>query len=135
MSATATVTPRRIRLQRTKGFRLADASDNPNGVVNVARPSKWGNPYRVVPPPITIAACDRLAETDQCTVCDRNVAVQLFEDDLTDGNLSFTVEDVRCELAGKDLACWCPIPGPCHSDVLLCLANPDIDPATWEANW
>jgi Domain of unknown function (DUF4326) len=36
-----------------------------------------------------------------------------------------TVEDVRRELAGKDLACWCPIDDgeggrvPCHADVLL----------------
>lgn len=38
---TATVTtPRRIRLSRARGFRLADASTNPNGVVNVARPSR-----------------------------------------------------------------------------------------------
>ncbi|MGV6803246.1 MAG: DUF4326 domain-containing protein [Ruegeria sp.] len=24
---------------------------------------------------------------------------------------------------GKDLACWCPLDGPCHADVLLDLAN------------
>lgn len=27
------------------------------------------------------------------------------------------------ELAGKDLACWCPLDKPCHADVLLRLAN------------
>ena len=27
------------------------------------------------------------------------------------------------ELAGKDLACWCPLSSPCHADVLLELAN------------
>jgi hypothetical protein len=135
MSALVQTTPRRIRLQRSKGWRLADATNNPNGVVRVDRATRWGNPYRVVPAPTTIAACDRLAETDRFVVCDRNVAVALFEDDLTDGNLTFTVDDVRRELAGRDLACWCPIPGPCHVDVLLCIANPDIDPATWEANW
>jgi Domain of unknown function (DUF4326) len=36
--------------------------------------------------------------------------------------LPFTIEDVRRELAGRDLACWCP-PGPCHADVLLELSN------------
>lgn len=32
------------------------------------------------------------------------------------------------ELAGRDLACWCPLDFPCHGDVLLELANgPDED--------
>lgn len=34
-----------------------------------------------------------------------------------------TVEDVRRELAGKDLACWCPLDQPCHADVLLEISN------------
>lgn len=37
--------------------------------------------------------------------------------------LPFTVEDARAELAGRDLACWCPPWGPCHADVLLEVAN------------
>jgi hypothetical protein len=28
----------------------------------------------------------------------------------------------RAELAGRDLACWCPPDRPCHADVLLELA-------------
>ena len=31
---------------------------------------------------------------------------------------------LRRELAGRDLACWCPLGQPCHADVLLELANP-----------
>lgn len=34
-----------------------------------------------------------------------------------------TVEDIRRELASKDLACWCKPSQPCHADVLLELAN------------
>jgi hypothetical protein len=26
-------------------------------------------------------------------------------------------------LAGKHLACWCPLDGPCHADALLQIAN------------
>lgn len=37
--------------------------------------------------------------------------------------LPFTVEDVRRELAGRDLACWCPPGEACHADVLLEVAN------------
>ncbi|MFE3052314.1 DUF4326 domain-containing protein [Nocardia sp. NPDC059239] len=34
-----------------------------------------------------------------------------------------TIEDVRTELAGRDLVCWCPLDQPCHADVLLKIAN------------
>jgi hypothetical protein len=34
-----------------------------------------------------------------------------------------TVEEIRAELAGKDLACWCSLDQPCHADVLLDIAN------------
>lgn len=34
-----------------------------------------------------------------------------------------TVADVRWHLAGRDLACWCPLDQPCHADVLLEIAN------------
>jgi hypothetical protein len=27
------------------------------------------------------------------------------------------------DLRGKDLLCFCPVPGPCHGDVLIELAN------------
>lgn len=42
--------------------------------------------------------------------------------------LPFTVEDARRELAGRSLACWCPLPVPgepdhCHAAVLLEVAN------------
>lgn len=30
---------------------------------------------------------------------------------------------VKAELAGKNLACWCPLDAPCHADVLLEIAN------------
>lgn len=34
-----------------------------------------------------------------------------------------TVRDARRELADRDLACWCPLDGPCHADILLQIAN------------
>lgn len=34
-----------------------------------------------------------------------------------------TPEDIRRELAGKDLVCWCPTFEPCHADLLLEIAN------------
>ena len=32
--------------------------------------------------------------------------------------------EMRRDLAGRDLACWCPPGQACHADVLLDLANP-----------
>ncbi len=34
-----------------------------------------------------------------------------------------TADDVRRDLAGKTLACWCQIDDPCHADALLEIAN------------
>lgn len=30
---------------------------------------------------------------------------------------------IRKHLAGRDLACWCPLDQPCHADVLLEIAH------------
>jgi hypothetical protein len=91
--------PVRVRLERKKGWR------KPAGAVVVARPSRWGNPFRI--------------GTDG----DRVQCVARFREALLSGRLSFTTGDVRRQLAGRDLACWCPADGPCHADVLLAAAN------------
>jgi hypothetical protein len=91
--------PERIQLRRTRGWR------KPAGVVVVARPSRWGNPFRL--------GIDG----------DRATCVRLYRQALLAGDLGVTTEDVRRELAGRDLACWCPLDEPCHADVLLETAN------------
>ncbi|WP_054246412.1 DUF4326 domain-containing protein [Rhodococcus jostii] len=37
-----------------------------------------------------------------------------------------TVDTIRAELPGRDLACWCPLDQPCHADILLELANTEV---------
>jgi hypothetical protein len=59
-----------------------------------------------------------------CRVCrrehDRPGAVLAYAQDLAaDGEL---VAEARRDLAGRDLACWCPAGAPCHADVLLLVA-------------
>lgn len=34
-----------------------------------------------------------------------------------------TIAEIRAQLSGRDLCCWCPLDSPCHADVLLELAN------------
>jgi hypothetical protein len=91
--------PARVQLRRTKGWR------KPKSAVVIARPSRWGNPFRV----------GVHGDPIQC--------VEQYREALGRGALPFSVDDVRVELAGRDLACWCPLDAPCHADVLLEVAN------------
>jgi len=97
-------TPARLRLSRRKGFDLQHLSRETNGLraVNVARPTRWGNPYRI-------------AEFGS------KQAVALFAQSLEreDGPISRT--DLRF-LRGKNLACWCAPDQLCHADILLAAA-------------
>ena len=104
-------TPRRIQLRHSKGWRL------PAGATVVARPTRWGNPFRVG---------DRVPdELGGGTVRDRAHAVDLYREHL--GRHPELAAAARDELAGQDLACWCPLDGPCHADLLLRAAN-DTEP-------
>lgn len=107
--------PKRIQMSRQHPWR----AENPDAVI-VARPSKWGNPNRASDP--------NWYYPDE--LMGAGAAVLLFRHDLTGdgiwwhkGDRYMTLEDVRSELAGKDLACWCALDQPCHADILLELAN------------
>lgn len=107
--------PVRIRRSRAKGARLSA----PNGlpIVCVSRPSRWGNPF----------SAGLGAEKPARKPALRAASVLRFRRALLaeDGSLPFTIEQVRRDLRGKNLACWCPLDQPCHADVLLEIANAD----------
>ncbi len=106
--------PRCVQRTRTKGGGM------PAGAVYVGRPTKWGNPYRL--DLYTFQHADgNQAPFNELEA--RRMAVRDFEHALRCGMLPVTVEDVRRELRGKDLACWCPPGAVCHADVLLEIAN------------
>lgn len=105
--------PQRVQRKRTKGYRL------PEGVVYVGRPTKFGNPFRVGEPITT----EPFREAFGPEVRDAAHAVEIFR---SYARITVFYEDmVRLALAGKDLACWCPLGQPCHADVLLEIANAD----------
>lgn len=108
--------PERIQMSRQRPWR----AEHPDAVI-VARPSKWGNPYRVGDEFAWMGAYPVLGIEEPLT---REDAVDLFRAAIVHGHLPCTEDDVRRELAGRDLACWCPLDQPCHADVLLELANP-----------
>lgn len=96
----------RIQLSRRRGWRL------PAGAVSVARPGRYGNPFIIATP------------TNGGNIS-REQAVELFRRALREGRLQFTEAEVRRELRGKTLACWCGLDQECHADVLLEVANGD----------
>jgi hypothetical protein len=123
------MSPQRIQLSRAKGWR------KPEGAIVVSRPSKWGNPWTVAEwaqilatmratavnlPPFTKAELD-FAARDVAVAC---LADGIYEDrEHQIPGWYPSLDEIRAELRGKDLACWCPLEDadgnrvPCHADV------------------
>ena len=112
--------PERIQRRRTAGWRL------PEGAAVVDRTTRFGNPFT------TLQGYSR----EEC--------VARFETYLTVRRnpppgwtdlLGYPgEEEIRRELGGRDLACWCPLPADgepdhCHAAVLLIWANEGIGDA------
>ena len=128
--------PKRIQRKRTKGWRM------PEGAVYVGRPSKWGNPY--TPDNFSIGHISNGGlgiESRPATIAE---CVEMYRRELTCTNAvcrgggyfgpehAWTIGLDVTELAGRDLACWCPLDQPCHADVLLEIANRAADLMTGE---
>jgi hypothetical protein len=124
--------PVRIQRRRTAGWRLVDATTNPNGAIIVSRPSRFGNPF-------TIKDAIEAEMGEPRSACAVNYREWLrvgtaggwYEETYRIGRQVFDRRRVLAELhllRGKDLACTCPLPAPgqpdhCHAAVLLKLAN------------
>ncbi len=89
--------PERVQLRRSIGWR------KPEDAIVVARPSRWGNPYRIG---------EGLSRAE---------AVELYRQHLA--RSPRLMAEAGTVLRGHDLACWCPLSEPCHADVLLRLVN------------
>lgn len=130
--------PQRIQQRRTAGWKM------PPNARSVARPSKYGNlfaierllwdpqfgwQWRVTDPAGIAEGVDEL-NVFAVKVKARQFAVELYE--LHTGPMGAyefdDVEQVRRDLAGRDLACWCELPEPgeidwCHARILLEISN------------
>lgn len=110
--------PDRVTLRRTKGWKLP-----PNTVV-VARPTIWGNPFKLE------NAIEAGYRDPQTAVVDA-FRSWLNGNPWACGSDHYTAKRSTIlarlpELRGKNLACWCKPGQPCHADVLLELANSEI---------
>lgn len=100
----------------------------PAGARYVGRPTKFGNPYtlgrvgsahRWTGWYVGDIRDDRVNHGEYDTKAEAaGRAVELFR-----AQAWLIAADIRRELAGLDLADWCPLDQPCHVDVLLELAN------------
>jgi hypothetical protein len=106
----------------------------PDGVVCVDRPSRFCNPFYTMTysirqrgiPWTTIHLADRLGVKVCSFLCEsKEEAVDKFKRWLVEGRLEITVDDVRQELRGKDLACFDRDHQPSHADILIEIANRD----------
>lgn len=124
---------KRIQRKRAKGWRM------PDNTIYVGRPSKWGNPLKLMGDCIYIDAGYRRKESDPWvfyTLGDISDVIFLyrrlwsgidfFNPDLQYWSDYFKKLDLN-ELRGHDLACWCPLSSPCHADVLIELLNEKRD--------
>lgn len=99
--------PKRIQLSRKRPWR----ADHPDAVIVDGR-TKWGNPFKV-------GKWTCLTGKNAGKPAGPTEVVKLFRDNLSDDGKAL----IRAELAGRDLACCCPLDQPCHADVLLAIAN------------
>ena len=144
--------PQRIQRKRTKGWSTPLCSCGcGRKAIYVGRPSRWGNPFAVVPEPhhprwagprhsviqtpdgriwpyseIVEVTIGRDAAERKSKQRAAQAAVDLFALHIGPmGSYEYSEEQLAelRSLAGHDLTCWCPLDSPCHGDVLLELAN------------
>lgn len=106
--------PKRIQRKRLKGWRM------PPNTVYVGRPTKWGNPWTPKNHTVIAMKAGQIVGSRPGTIAECIVS---YYEDIKSGDIGLSIGEARRELAGKNLACWCPLDQPCHADVLLELAN------------
>ncbi len=115
--------PQRMQLSRHAGFNLQAASMALNGLPakRVTRPGKWGNPFTIEATAAKYGLDVEAAQAKAVELCGRWLRGTL-EPSLSPGEPPPRAE-IRAELRGHNLACWCRPGTPCHSEILIEIAN------------
>lgn len=118
--------PERIQRKRTKGWKM------PPNSVSVTRPGRHANPFRV-----ERLGGPRSERGEEWIVVDTRThawafpytfaskavatqhAIACWRSELTDDRCA----EIKRDLEGQNLACFCALDQPCHADVLLEIAN------------
>jgi hypothetical protein len=112
-----------MQVSRKAGFNLQEASLALNGLPAklVTRPGPWGNPFSIDEVAATYRF-DRAAAQAKAVAMAREWLRGTLDQNLSPGPPP-SLEEIRFELKGHNLACWCKPGSPCHADVLIELAN------------
>lgn len=115
--------PQRMQLSRHAGFNLQTASQKLNGLPakRVTRPGPWGNPFTIEDVASRYKLDHDAAQAKAVELCGQWLRGTL-DKRLSPGEPP-SRETIRHELKGHNLACWCRPGTPCHSDVLIEIAN------------
>ncbi len=120
--------PVRLQLSRSKGFNLQHNSVAANGLpaINVARPSRYGNPV-TQQDFIDLQKIWKEMGHKPIEGTWQQHAVRCFDawlgGEIGEMGKPPTAAEIRRDLKGRNLACWCKPGDPCHADVLLEIAN------------
>ena len=115
--------PQRMQLSRHAGFNLQEASHLLNGLPakRVTRPGPWGNPFTIADIAKRYKLDAAAAQVKAVELCGQWLRGTL-DPKLSPGDPP-SREAIRKELKGYNLACWCKPGTPCHSEVLIEIAN------------
>lgn len=115
--------PERLQLSRQRGFDLKAVSRARNGLPGkrVTRPGRWGNPFSIAEVAAAYGLTPEAAQARAVAMC-RDWLTGKLEPGLSPGAPP-SRDEIRAELRGYNLACWCRPGTPCHADVLIELAN------------
>ena len=119
---------KRIQRKRIKGWRM------PENAVYVGRPTKWGNPFKLDEDGfIVYFSKDKLfkdgdpwrywsysggfSEHDIVDLYRMWIKGRLRSDKVLGSPPK--ISEIKEELKGKDLVCWCHLDKPCHADLLI----------------
>lgn len=94
----------------------------PPNTVKVDRATRWGNPFAVGDPVGDGFSVDYHLTAEQAVREFRYWLEGLLTVFPVYRRRAPTAEEIRRELRGKNLACWCKPGEPCHADVLLRVA-------------
>ena len=115
--------PKRMQLSRRAGFNLQEASLALNGLPAklVTRPGKWGNPFTIDDTAKRYGLDREAAQAKAVELCGQWLSGSI--DPSLSPEAAPSRDQIRVELAGYNLACWCRAGTPCHADVLIEMAN------------
>ena len=115
--------PQRLQLSRHAGFNLQEASLALNGLParRVTRPGPWGNPFTIADIARRYKLDGGAAQVKAVELCGQWLRGTL-DPKLSPGGPP-TREAIRSALMGHNLSCGCKPGTPCHSEVLIEVAN------------